>query len=934
VNLNRIGVIVSIPPVDSMRLFRARWFFVALLALVVVTLVRVLPSLLVDYLWFGEVEFRHVFVTTLTAQVALQLVFGGAFLILFLGNLLLALRRVTPRFAVHPELRVVLPAIDALYPRLRLLAVTVALGLGLLVGQWASGRWLAWLQFLHPESFGVADPVFHHDLSFYVFTLPFWRSAAGFVQVTLIATLLAVAGAYLLQGQLWARPGFAVVTRRARRHLMILGAGILATVAVQTFLGRYDLLYSTRGLVAGAGYTDLHASLPALHIAAAVTGLAALAVALEAFGGSLRLSLASVAAVILAHVALVQVWPLALQRLVVAPNEIERERPYIAREIAATRFAFGLDDVEEGSFPATENLTAARVAANAATIDNVRLWESAPLRSTNGQLQEIRTYYDFVDVDNDRYRIAGELRQVALSPRELNPEALPARIWINEHLTYTHGYGVCVAPVNRISPEGLPEYFVKDIPPASSVPELEIRRPEIYYGELAAEYTFVGTRAREFDYPAGDENVYTTYEGDGGIRMGGFPGRLLFATRFGEPKILLSGDLTADSRILLHRRVQERVSKVAPFLTWERDPYLIVRSDGTLTWMIDAYTTTDRIPYAAGVRGLGNYIRNPVKATVDAYHGRVRLWAVDPSDPLLRCLDRIFPATFAPLDSMPEDLRSHMRYPEGMFSVQAHVYATYHMTDPQIFYNKEDLWRVAQRESGPQSGGGTLSPYFTVMKLAGVGAQEEFILMLPFTPARKENMIAWMCARCDPPNYGKLLVYAFPKQRLVYGPRQIESRISQDTEISKELTLWNQQGSQVIRGNLLVVPVDSSIVYFQPLYLQAASEAAVPELKRILVAFGDRIAMETTMNGALARIFGAGAGGRGGSAAVATARAGVPPRAGPPGATGPGSAAAERLRRASEIYGRAQQALRRGDLHAYAREMEALGRVLEDSGGP
>ena len=928
---------MSVPPLAPGHSGRGRWLVAILFLLILLPVLRGVPSLLTDYLWFGEVGYRQVFLTTLSTQVALQLAFGGAFLVFFLGNVLLALRRIRPNVSVLHELQAMLPAIERLYPRLRLIAVAGGLLLALLVTQWASTQWLAWLRFQNAEAFSAADPVFARDLSFYVFVLPFVRAVAGFVQFTVFAAAVTSAAAYFLQGQLWARPGFLSVSRQARRHLLLLVAAGLVTVAVQALLARYNLLSSTRGMVDGAGYTDLHATLPALYIASAVSALAALAAASEAFSRSLRLTLTSLAAVVLVHVVLLQAWPLALQRLVVAPNEIERERPYIAREIAATRFAFGLDDVDERRFPATEDLSAERVSANAATIDNVRLWETEPLKTTNGQLQEIRTYYDFVDVDNDRYILDGELRQVALSPRELNPAALPARIWINEHLTYTHGYGVCVAPVNRISPEGLPEYSVKNIPPVSSVPELEIRRPEIYYGELAAEYVLVGTRAREFDYPSGDENVYAAYQGEGGIRLGGLGGRLLFALRFGEPKILLSTDITADSRILIHRRVRERVARVAPFLTWEKNPYIIIRSDGTLTWMIDGYTTTDRIPYSAPVEGVGNYMRNPVKATVDAYNGHVRLWVVDTEDPLLRSLARIFPAAFTPLDSMPGDLRAHMRYPEMMFSVQAQVYATYHMTDPQVFYNKEDLWKVARQESGSQREPVDVSPYFTVMKLAGVGEKEEFILMLPFTPARKDNMIAWMSARCDPPHYGKLLVYTFPKQRLVYGPQQIESRISQDTEISKELTLWNQQGSQVIRGNLLVVPVDSSVVYFQPLYLQASSQAGLPELKRILVAFGNRIAMEPTMDAALARIFGGGAGDHLESVAAAR-RPGLATAAGADALarTAPptGSGAAERLRRAAEIYERAQRALRRGDLQEYAREIEALGRVLQGAGRP
>ena len=920
----------SVPPVASPRGGFRRFMTLMAAAVILFTVLRGLPAFAVDYLWFREVGFLGVFTKTLWSQVAMQALFGGLFLVLYLGNVLPAIRRVSPNFAALHELRMILPIVEKLRPALRVLAVVVGLALAFLFARWGQGEWLSWLRFRNPESFGIADPVFHRDLGFYVFTLPFIHTLVGFAAFALFVTGLSTGLAYFLQGQLWARPGFLAVHLNARRHLMFLVAAGFLLVAVQDVLARYELLFGSRGLVSGAGYSDIYGRLPGLTIAAVVSVLAAIAVGFESFRRSYRLTIVSLIGVVLFHLALVQIWPFALQRLIVTPNEIERERPFIEREIAATRRAFGLDRVEEGRFPAAPTLTGAQVAANAATIDNVRLWDVEPLRTTNSQLQEIRTYYDFVDVDNDRYVIGGELRQVALSVRELNPGALPARIWINEHLTYTHGYGACVAPVNRVSPEGLPEYFVKDIPPSSAVPELEIKRPEIYYGELAARYAFVGTKAREFDYPSGEENVYTRYQGRGGIPLGGFGSRLLFALHFAEPKIVLSTDLAPGSRVMLHREVRDRVAKAAPFLSWDGDPYVVIRRDGTLTWMLDGYTTTDRIPYSAPVRGVGNYIRNPVKASVDAYHGTVTLWAVEPEDPLLRVYARVFPGIFAPLDSMPEDLKQHMRYPDEMFAIQAQVYATYHMTDPQVFYNKEDLWRVARRQEGTERDG-TMTPYFTVMKLAGVGEKEEFVLLLPFTPARKENMIAWMSARSDPPNYGKLLVYSFPKQRLVYGPQQIESRISQDTEIAKELTLWNQQGSRVIRGNLLVVPVDSSLVYFQPLYLQAENQAGLPELKRILVAAGDRIAMESTMAAALSRVFGA-------DAAMASEAAREPDRGREPAVAAAAApartadASATRLRRAAEIYARAEQALRRGDLQGYAREIETLGRLLKEAG--
>jgi uncharacterized membrane protein (UPF0182 family) len=904
-------------PVNLTTVRRLLWLGFA--AFILLLVARPVPSLYVDFLWFKEVGYEQVFLTRLGTQIALGLGFGLAFLAFFLINVLIALRRGPTNFVVLHEMKVVMPALEQIRPKLRLAAVLVGVALAVPASQWGVVHWLDWLRYRHLESFGIIDPVFGRDLSFYVFTLPIWQTVVAFVGFSLFITALVTGVAYVVQGRIWARPGFMSVARGARIHLFVLVAVGLLLLAASAMLARFELLSEGRGIVNGAGYADIHGALPGLLIAAVASVLAAVVVMAEAFRRSLRLTIATLITLALVHLALGELWPAAMQRFVVAPSELEREGPYIEREIAATRFAYDLDEVEEGGFPAVETLTAAQVADNAATVENIRLWESDPLKTTNQQLQEIRTYYDFVDVDHDRYTIGGQLKQVALSPRELNPAALPSRTWINEHLTYTHGYGLAVARVSDVSPEGLPVYMVKDIPPVSSVKELEVTEPQIYFGELGAEYTFVGTRSKEFDYPSGDENVYTEYDGDGGIPLGGFLGRLLFAIHFVETKIILSDDLSADSRILIHRRVRERIERVAPFLLWENDPYMIVRQDGSLAWMLDGYTVSDRVPYAFRLGSVGNYVRNPVKAVVDAYHGTIHIYVVDPDDALIRNYASIFPGMFTPLAEMPEDLRAHMRYPEWLFAVQAHVYATYHMTDPQVFYNKEDLWKVANR-----SDGGRVAPYYTVTKLAGIGEKEEFILMLPFTPARKENMIAWMCARCDPPNYGRLLLFAFPKQRLIYGPQQIESRINQDTEISKELTLWNQQGSEVIRGNLLVIPVDSSLVYFQPLYLRASAERGLPELKRIIVAYSNRIAMQSTMYDALAEVFGVGAVSRPAVAAVGT---------GEPGPVSTTAQTDEWLVRAAERYDRAQQALRQGDLQAYAREIEALGRILEQARG-
>ena len=642
--------------------------------------------------------------------------------------------------------------------------------------------------------------------------------------------------------------------------------------------------------------------------------IAAVLVVLSAFRKKYTLALIGIGILVVGGFLGNQLYPGIIQRFEVAPNEISKESPFIKWHSEFTRMAYGIDNVEERQFPALENLDQQAVSNNEQTIQNIRLWDHRPLLQTYGQLQVIRTYYDFIDVDNDRYWIDGKYRQVSLSPRELSSESLPSDTWINRHLTYTHGYGICMGPVNHFTQEGLPTFMIKDIPPVSST-NIKVSQPEIYYGELSNSYCFVNTKAKEFDYPSGDENVYTEYSGSGGIPVEGFFRKLLFGLHFKELKILMSSDIQTDSKLMFDRSVSVRLRKLLPFLRYDKDPYIVISEEGRLFWIMDGYTVSNLFPYSQPSRGLGNYIRNSVKITIDAYNGSVKLYVNDPDDVLIKEYSNIFPGVFQSIDTMPKDLRSHLRYPVDLFRIQASLYGTYHMTDPQVFYNKEDLWRIPTLSQ--EAGGTALEPYYTIMKLGAEAAREEFILMMPFTPARRENMIAWMAARCDTPNYGKLVVYNFPKQRLIYGPSQIVGRINQDAEISKQLTLWGQGGSSVIRGSLLVIPVDDSILYIQPLYLAASTERSLPELKRVIVAFGNQIAMEETLELSLGRIFGVGP-----SLAASQSKGKKESSEGVTTNT-------YLIQRATETYKRAQEALRLGDWARYGEETKRLGEILQ-----
>ena len=890
-----------------------------------------------EWLWFGEVGYRAAFWVPIVSR----LVVGAAaalavFLILFLN--------IRPLLRLRPIPNVIDlrssggRAYRQITSRLRPPAMTaIAVGfVSVLAGRAAAGSWLTFQAWRHQVPFGVRDPVFGLDIGFYVFTLPAYTAVYDWLFSWTFVTLLIVATGYYLDLAPLLMRGVWAIPRGVRMHLAVLAGILLVLRAVGFWLDAYGLLFSPRGALYGAGYTDLHATLPALRLLTALAAAAGALMLASLWLRTLRPAVGMLLIMLVVWIAGTSVYPAIVQQFEVAPNELNREAPYIQSSIAATLHAFGIDQAQEQPFPATESLTASTVRTNQVVLDNVRLWDYRPLLRTYAQLQSLRQYYTFTSVGIDRYQIRGREQQVMLSARELDLSRLSseARTWVNDHLVFTHGYGLVMTPVNRISGEGLPEFYIKDIPPQSPI-GLSVTRPELYYGLLANQYVIVKTRNKELDYPQGDQNVYATYAGRGGVPLTPPLAKLAFAVRFGDSQLMLSNDITPESRVMIHREVRERVAHIAPMLSFDHDPYLVL-VDGRLFWIVDAYTTTSAYPYSRPSGGI-NYIRNAVKIVVDAYDGTTAFYVVDPSDPLIQAYLRIFPGLFQALGGLSPHLAAHFRYPEDLFTTQAQVYSTFHMKDPRVFYNREDVWAFPNELFGgsPQP----LEPYYVDLRLDPARGAE-FALILPFTPAGKDNMVAWMAGRSDMPNYGRLLVYRFPKDRTVFGPMQIEARISQDPGISSQLALWNRQGSGVIRGNLLVVPVADALLYIEPLYLQA-SGSALPELKRVIVAYGSRISMEPTLEDALAQIFvglpsGTASPGQPPGAPAQPSPAGpaappaaaAPPSGGAPGASRSrvGALAAE----ANAHYERAQAALRAGDFATYGREIDALGRVLAE----
>ena len=896
--------------------------------LVVLLLFMVIPSaveLLTEWFWFGEVDYTGIFVRTLTAKAGVG---GVVFLVAMAAlvfNFRLGLRRVTKPYLLFPGGGDIQPVVLTPH-QLRLLGTGLAALLALFLGIFASNQWMTWLQFQHAVPFGQPDPLFGRDVGFYVFTLPFLDLARNLALAVVVLSLIGSTAAYVVSGTLALDPGRGLVVGvAARRHLGLIVAGLFLLLAWGAYLDVPRMLTTPAGIIHGASFVDVNLR---VWVFRGLLGVALLGAVLSAATAFTPRNLPIIAAVGLYVLVTVggNLAVFGLQRLVVIPDEQEREAPYIVHNIAATRQAFGLGQLEARELSGDATLIRADIENNRDTINNVRLWDHEPLLDTFGQLQEIRTYYDFVSVDNDRYVIDGEYRQIMLSSRELNSNSLPNRSWVNERLQYTHGFGIAMGPVNQVTEEGLPVLFIQDLPPITSV-DLAVTQPSIYFGELSNEYVIVGTNTDEFHYPEGDDNVPTRYDGAGGVTISSLLRRLLFAVRFRAYEILVSSQLNADSRILYHRNIVDRVTTIAPFLRYDDDPYLVL-TDGRLVWMLDAYTITDRYPYATRATNGINYIRNAVKIVIDAYDGTTTFYLADAEDPIGRTLQVIFPDMLRPLDEMTADLRRHIRYPEGLFSLQTLIYSTYHMSNPAVFYNKEDQWDV------PIVDGEQMQPYYTIMRLPGA-ERAEFIQMLPFTPRGKNNLAAWMVARSDGDQYGKMLVFQFPKQKVIFGPNQIVARINQDQDISPQLTLWNQQGSEVIQGTLLVIPIEEALLYIRPLYLRALG-GRIPELKRVIVAYQNQIVMEDTLDAALARLFGSELGPAPGALAAGTVLADldVAQPADTATATAPADAA-PLVARASAYYRRALQAQREGNWALYGEEIERLGEMLARLGaGP
>lgn len=902
------------------------WLLLPFLALI---LFNTVLGFYTDWLWYDSLALTSVFFTRIIASLGLFAVGAVGFWLFFVVNVMVA-RRLNPQGLAETP---VMEVIQSIGVRLTPIIVLVGAFFAFFMGTGASSAWEELLLFYNQQPFGRADPIFGRDVSFFLFTLPIWQFLRGWLMTATVITLIATALASGIGWRGWNAPA------AVRAHLSLLGALILLLIAWRYRLDALELVYSARGAVFGAGYTDVHAQLPAFTILVFVTIIAAILLLVNVF---LRQAWRAIVVVIVGWVAISalagNVYPNLVQRFQVNPNEFTREREYIAHNIEFTRAAFGLDNIVDENFDAASELTADELLSQPDTIRNIRLWDYRPLLQTYNQVQALRQQYQFTDIDIDRYDVEGERRQLMLSARELIPDQLeqPAQTWVNRKLVYTHGYGVAASPVAEITPDGLPTFVLKDLPVQGI---LEVTRPQIYFGERTNDYVIVKTETEEFDYPRGEGgNVFTTFEGDTGINIGGFLPRLAFAIQFADINLFISQELNSESELLWRRNILLRTQEVAPFLRFDSDPYIVVGDDGHLYWFLDAYTVSGRFPYSeptdVGTRTLPpgfNYIRNPVKVIIDAYTGDMNFYVVEPDEPIAAAYARIFPDLFTSFDEMPDDLRAHIRYPNDLFSIQAGVFRTYQMTEPTDFYNREDVWAWPEEIFDNQSR--PMEPYYVLMQLPG-NSDLDFIQILPFTPANRENMISWLAAQNDPAKYGEMLVYRFGKDSLVFGPKQIEARIDQDPVISSQLSLWNQQGSQVIRGNLLVIPIGESLLYVEPLYLQAAT-GKIPELKRVILATSERVIMAENLGLALAEQFGRDVLSDEKLAELALSAGGrttsvLPPESAPAEKVDLGGSTLEELiLEANSRYSLAQNALMAGNWAAYGAELDALQQVLE-----
>ena len=915
---------------------------------------RTLANFWTDYLWFDSVDFGGVWRTLLFTKIVLGVIGIAVAFGLMFGNLWLA-GRVGPDLGEPgPGEEIVLRYRRWARNRSWWVLLGVSAFFGLVLGLAVAGWWEDWLLFTNHQPFGVTDPVFNRDVGFYVFQVPFWRDLLGWAFQFVIVTLLVVTAFHYLSGNIRVHSRGLRAAPGAKVHLSVLLALLVGLKAVGYWLDQFDLLYSGRGAIFGASYTDIHARLPALRLLFFISLFAALLLLASIRWRGWILPATAVGLWLVTSIALGGIWPAAVQRFSVQPDEINKELPYIARNIESTRYALGLADVEVRSFSAEEAITADVLLANSPTIDNIRLWDPTVLLTTYRQLQELRPFYQFYDVDVDRYPLDSQTTQVMLSSRELDEANLPGSGWVNRHLVFTHGFGAVVSTANSVTPEGQPAFLVKDInPPAGLEDVLDIAQPRVYFGEAisSSNFVIVGTKEQEVDYPlesaAGEATfAFNSYDGEGGIPMGSFFRRAAFALRFADLNTLISGQVTGDSRILMVRNIRDIVEKAAPFLHVDADPYTVI-VDGHLVWVIDLYTTTDRYPYStpaytgrlnasrSGLPDQFNYIRNSVKATVDAFDGTVTFYVVDETDPLLRTYQGIFPSLFTPMSEMPTTLREHLRYPEDLFRVQGDMFEEYHVTDPRVFFNNTLAWMIARDPSTTaaeslrvaySAGTRPMVPYYLLMRLPG---EEDlsYLALQSFTAFDRPNMVSFLVAKSDPEEYGELVSFELPQDSFVDGPGQVGARINQDAEVSKEFTLLGQEGSEVIQGNMLVVPIEESILYVQPIYISARQEGgglnttALPEFKRVVVVFGNEIIMRETLAEALTEVFGEPST----TSTTTTTSTTVP------GGGEVSDQVRDLLDRAQAAFIEADAALRNGDLAGYAEKVAEAQALIADA---
>ena len=922
--------------------YRRRFLLILVVLAVIFFGGRAALSYYVDVLWFESLGYGDVFWKTLSLQWGIFTAFAAATFLILYGSFLALKRAHLPDL---PDGHTIFigrqPVKLPVEPVLRLIALGVSLAIAAATGAGMMVEWptLALFWYAPRTTAGVVDPIFGRPLTFFLFALPAWQLIVGWL-LTLVVIICVLAGFFIL-----ITGGTRVLAGRLSRHvtlpwrgLSIAFAFLLLILAMRVYISRFEQLFDDHTIFGGVTYTDAHVTLTGMLVVCAALVLGAVIAIVNAVRVPLgRWLVAAILPAAVCYVAL-QVVAWYVSSFIVKPNELVREQPYIAYNTDLTRQAYGLNRVSQREFPAETTVDAADPANNQATLQNIRLWDWRALQDTLRQIQEIRTYYDFPSVDIDRYEIDGTTRQVMLATRELNVDKLPesSRNWINEKLIYTHGYGITMNPVNGFTPEGLPTLILSNMPVQSTVRSLTVTRPEIYFGELTNTDVYVKTRQKEFNYPQGQTNNLNSYEGSGGIVLGGFLRRIIIALDSDDlAKLPFSDDVNKDSRLLMRRNVRDRVSALAPFLTYDPDPYIVLGDDGRLSWIMDAFTVSDSYPYSTHYRlgrDLINYMRNSVKVVIDAYDGTTTFYVFDTDDPIIAAYRRIFPTLFKDAAMMPPGLRKHVRYPELLLKLQAEVYGLYHMTDPEAFYNREDLWTVAT-EVGMSEGGEqttqAMQPNFVLMKLPGETGVE-FVEILPFTPANRNNLIGWIAGRSDGAQYGTSVVYNFPKTKLVDGPLQIEARIDQNAQLSGQLTLWNQQGSHVRRGALLVIPSGRALLYAEPIYLQA-ERSPMPELRLVVLALQDRLAYGPTFESAMGALFGGAASSLSAPSTTAAAVPAEAVRAAPGPAPSPQSAAELNalIAEAAKDLADYQRLTAEGKLGEAGQKLEELKRVLD-----